>query len=104
MKAFLSFSSQNRKKSCFTAVKVSFSQEIILYVAKDFGWALVLFNSVQCDRRKLVIIFISEQFSEMGAGIEKGYTSLGYGLMEVRAYFEQEIQSNIYCNQLDSLQ
>ena len=40
----------------------------------------------------------------MGAGTEKGQTDLGDGLMEVRPYFEQEIQSNIYCNQSDSLQ
>ena len=64
---------------------------------KNFGLALAQFNSMQSEWRKSVITFVSEKFSEMGPGIKKG-TELWYqSLMEVKVYFDEEIQSNIYC-------
>ena len=56
---------------------------------------------------KIIIIFVSWKFSEMGAGTEKGQTGLDYDhkiLMEVRVYVQQEIQSNIYHDQTNRLQ
>lgn len=75
-------------------------------ITQTLGLALVLFKSIQCDRRKSVIIFISGKFSEMGEGTNKR-TDLQrlwhQSLMHVGAYFEQEMQSSIYSYQADSL-
>ena len=73
---------------------------------KDLGLALILFNSVQCDRQKPVIVFLSGAFPKMGAETEQEETRLANGikiLMEVGVYFGKEIQSIIYCGQADSL-
>ena len=46
-------------------------------------------------------------FSELGAGNnkKKDYCRLWYqNMMEVGAYFEQNTESNIYCDQTDTLQ
>ena len=42
----------------------------------------------------------------MGAATEQGLTSLGYDikiLMEVGVYFGKEVQSNIFCDETESL-
>ena len=48
--------------------------------SKNIGLTLVLLNSMQYDRPKPFVIFISGKLFETGAGINERHTSLGYGI------------------------
>lgn len=49
--------------------------------SKNLGLKLALSKSMQCDRRKSIMIFASGKFSEIGSGTVKGTDySVGHGI------------------------
>ena len=71
-KIILSLQRLIRRKQLVSGTgKYNLSPDILLCCHQKTLLALVLFNSVQCNRQKSVIIFVSERFSEMYAMTNK---------------------------------
>ena len=76
---------------------ISFNQNIALLPKKIPGLALLLFKSMQRDRKISVTIFKSAKLSDADTVTEKGQFGLDQirkNMMKVQAYFKQEIQTN----------
>ena len=104
MNTFLPFSPNTDKTAMFQG-------QISIIITEGYCFTApkkpVLFNSMSCDRRKSVTIFGSTNFLVWLKVLNKmtDQSKLCHqNLMKVGVYFDQQIQSNIYCDQADSLQ
>ena len=69
METLLHFRPQHGEKKYVSGIKkYYYYSEISFCRPKNLPLALVLFDSVQCDRVKSVTIFVSGKLSEMGTG------------------------------------